>query len=460
MKGKRSHDIVDKALQVLINLEHRGACGCEANTGDGAGILLADARRVPARASCRSRCPTPARTAPASCSCRTTTRDREAVKALIGRITEEEGQRLLGWRDVPTDDSLVGPSARAAEPLFEQVFIGAGGGIAGADAALRFERKLYVIRKRVERAVETLKINALARRTFYIVSLSAQHADLQGHAHGAAAPADVSRICRPAARVGAGARAPAVQHQHVPVVAAGAPLPADRAQRRDQHAARQHQLDARARGAAQERGARRRPQEGAAGHPGRRQRHRHLRQRARAAGDGGPVAAARHADDDPRAVERQRRDGRRSEGVLRVPLVADGAVGRPGVDRVHRRHGDRRGARPQRAAAVALLRHQGRPGGHGLRSGRARHSRPTTCWRRGACSPGTIFLVDTAKGRIVDDDEIKRELAAEHPYREWIDAHLVRHRDAAGGAAPSSPSRRRCSPGSSRSATRRRTCGS
>ncbi len=69
---------------------------------------------------------------------------------------------------------------------------------------------------------------------------------------------------------------------------------------------------------------------------------------------------------------------RGAEGVLRVPLVADGAVGRPGVDRVHRRHGDRRGARSQRAAAVALLRHEGRPRHHGVRGRRARHSRPRT----------------------------------------------------------------------------------
>ncbi len=140
-------------------------------------------------------------------------------------------------------------------------------------------------------------------------------------------------------------------------------------------------------GLLQEPGARRRPQEGAAGDPRRRQRHRHLRQRARAAGDGRPVAAARHADDDPRAVERQRPDGRRSEGVLRVPLVADGAVGRPGVDRLHRRHGDRRRARSQRPAAVALLRHQGRPGGHGLGSRRARHPGRRSAGE-GAAEPG------------------------------------------------------------------------
>ena len=172
-KGRKSHDIVAKALQVLINLEHRGACGCESNTGDGAGILI----QTP-DAFLRAVVPfsLPARGAYAAglVFLPHEERDRETIKSLIGRITEEEGQRLLGWRDVPTDDRLVGPSARAAQPVFEQVFIGAGGGLArGADAAARFERKLYVIRKRVERAVDALKINALARRAFYVVSLSA-----------------------------------------------------------------------------------------------------------------------------------------------------------------------------------------------------------------------------------------------------------------------------------------------
>src|SRR5262245_37471415 len=173
MKGKRSHDIVQKALRVLINLEHRGACGCEANTGDGAGILL----QMPDaffRAVVPFSLPEAGSYGAGLVFLPHDEDDRQAVKVLIGRIAEEEGQRLLGWRDVPTDDSLVGPSARAAEPYFGQVFIGAGSGITGSDAALRFERKLYVIRKRVEKAVETLKINALAKRTFYIVSLSAR----------------------------------------------------------------------------------------------------------------------------------------------------------------------------------------------------------------------------------------------------------------------------------------------
>jgi glutamate synthase (NADPH/NADH) large chain len=176
-KGKRSHDIVAKALRVLINLEHRGACGCEANTGDGAGILI----QMPdafLRAVVPFSLPAPGAYAAGLVFLPHEPRDREAIKALIGRITEEEGQRLIGWRDVPSDNTLVGPSARATQPFFEHVFIGAGdagadGGTASAQAGARFERKLYVIRKRVERAVDALKLNALARRGFYIVSLSA-----------------------------------------------------------------------------------------------------------------------------------------------------------------------------------------------------------------------------------------------------------------------------------------------
>ena len=125
MKGKRSHDIVRKALHVLINLEHRGACGCEANTGDGAGILI-----QPPDAFFRRNV---SFTLPAAGSYGAglvflphDERDRGKIKELIAKIAEEEGQAVLGWREVPTDNRLVGDSARATQPVFEQVFIAAG----------------------------------------------------------------------------------------------------------------------------------------------------------------------------------------------------------------------------------------------------------------------------------------------------------------------------------------------
>jgi glutamate synthase (ferredoxin) len=168
IKGERSHAIVRKALQILINLEHRGACGCEANTGDGAGILM----QMP-DAFLRKEVPFALPAAGAYGAGLVflphEDRDCEAIKDVIGRITAEEGQTLLGWRPVPSDNSLLGDSARATQPQFQQLFIGAAAGVSG----MAFERKLYVIRKRVERAIDGLKISALSRRFFYIVSLSA-----------------------------------------------------------------------------------------------------------------------------------------------------------------------------------------------------------------------------------------------------------------------------------------------
>ena len=166
IKGDRSHDIVRKALEVLINLEHRGACGCEANTGDGAGILIqtpdAFFRKVLPFAL-----PPAGSYGAGLVFLPHNEHDREAIQELIGRIVVEEGATLLGWRDVPTDNTLVGDSARATQPIFQQLFVGLPvTGHAG-------ERRLYVIRKRIEHAVDALQVNALSRRFFYVVSLSA-----------------------------------------------------------------------------------------------------------------------------------------------------------------------------------------------------------------------------------------------------------------------------------------------
>ena len=167
MKGRRSHDIVRKALRVLINLEHRGACGCEVNTGDGAGILVQTPDRF-LRKVVPFTLPAAGAYGAGLVFLPHEEHDRNAIKDLIARIVDEEGQTLLGWRDVPVDNRLVGDSARATQPAFQHVFIGARG-VAGRE----FERKLYVIRKRVEHAVDTLNIQALSRRFFYIASLSA-----------------------------------------------------------------------------------------------------------------------------------------------------------------------------------------------------------------------------------------------------------------------------------------------
>src|ERR1700732_3991974 len=171
IKGRKSHDIVRKSLQVLMNLAHRGACGCEVNTGDGAGILL----QLPDK-FLRKVAPAPLPSAgeygvglvflPREAE------HRETIQRLIEEIVAEEGQCLIGWRDVPTDDSPGGPSAVAVEAVFRQIFIASVHADRIDQRRVRFERKLYVIRKRIERAVDALPMPDPVRKFFYIVSLS------------------------------------------------------------------------------------------------------------------------------------------------------------------------------------------------------------------------------------------------------------------------------------------------
>jgi glutamate synthase (ferredoxin) len=183
IKGRKSATIVSRALRVLKNLQHRGACGCEVNTGDGAGILIQTPDRFLRRVA-------PAALPPAGeygvglVFLPRNPDHRAAVEGVIAAIVAEEGQRLLGWREVPTDDRLIGPSAVAVEPVFRHLFIAAGGreaasGRPPADPAAgpgrpttRFERKLYVVRKRIEQAIDRLAIPEESRRLSYIVSLS------------------------------------------------------------------------------------------------------------------------------------------------------------------------------------------------------------------------------------------------------------------------------------------------
>ena len=170
-KGRRSHAIVSHALEVMNNLLHRGACGCEPNTGDGAGILL----QMPDR-FLRKTCgplgidlPPEGEYGAGIVFFPHDPAERSTIQQLIESVVREEGQCLLGWRDLPTDDHLLGETARSVEPYFAQVFIGRTPDV--VDQA-HLERKLYVIRKRIERAVDALP--GEGKRFFYIPSLSSR----------------------------------------------------------------------------------------------------------------------------------------------------------------------------------------------------------------------------------------------------------------------------------------------
>jgi glutamate synthase (ferredoxin) len=146
IQGRRSHKTLRQAIQVLVNLDHRGACGAETNTGDGAGILLQMPHRF-----LRDECEKLGISLPASGEYGSglvfMPRDptlRRALEERFGDIVESEGQTLLGWRTVPTNNTMLGATARASEPFIRQVFIGRNSDLTDD---LAFERKLYVIRK-------------------------------------------------------------------------------------------------------------------------------------------------------------------------------------------------------------------------------------------------------------------------------------------------------------------------
>ena len=174
LKNRKKHDIIRKAIQVLINLEHRGACGCEANTGDGAGIIMQTPDGF-LRQECdrlNIRLPAPGEYGVGMVFLPADPHDRRHCEDLFEYIVRKQGQDVLGWRTVPTDNSQIGPTARLGEPVMKQVFIGRQDRavrVLGNDD-LAFERRLYVIRRCVENAVS--KSGLTHHGMFYIPSLS------------------------------------------------------------------------------------------------------------------------------------------------------------------------------------------------------------------------------------------------------------------------------------------------
>jgi glutamate synthase domain-containing protein 2/glutamate synthase domain-containing protein 1/glutamate synthase domain-containing protein 3 len=172
VKGERSHEIVEKGLTVLQNLTHRGACGCDPLTGDGAGILVQvpdDFLRRELKAARLPALPPPGRYGVGMVFLPAEVRQRNECEKIVEKVIRDEGQKLIGWRRVPVDREAPGPLARTVLPEIRQVFVGGGRGAKDQDA---LERKLYVIRKRVEQLVRTSGMPESER--FYIPSLSSR----------------------------------------------------------------------------------------------------------------------------------------------------------------------------------------------------------------------------------------------------------------------------------------------
>ena len=428
MHGRRSRDIVDKAITALVNLEHRGAQGAEPHTGDGAGILL----QVPdefLRAVVEFDLPEYGSYATGIAFLPQSSKDAATACEAVEKIVEAEGLEVLGWREVPTDESSLGALARDAMPTFRQLFIA---GASGMD----LERRAYVVRKRAEHELGTKGPgqDGPGRETVYFPSLSGQtfvykgmlttpqlkafYLDLQDDRLTSALGIVHSRfstntfpswpLAHPFRRIAHNGEINTVTGNEnwmrarealintdvfgsgeafdkiVPVCTPGA---SDTA-RFDEVLELLHL------------GGRSLP-------------HAVLMMI--------PEAWERHPSMDP-----ARRAFYQYHASLMEPwdgpasmTFTDGTV----IGAVL----DRNGLRPSRiwVTSDGLVVMASEAGVLNLD--------PSTVVKKMRLQPGRMFLVDTAQGRIVDDEEIKAELAAEHPYQEWLDAGLFHARRSAPG---------------------------
>jgi glutamate synthase (ferredoxin) len=167
MKGAKSHEIVEQALTILVNLDHRGACGCETNTGDGAGILIQIPHKFLLKVTAKAGFSLPeiGKYGVGMTYASPDPQKRAQAREIFEQIVAESGQKVLGWRDVPTDNSSLGNTAKSSEPFIQQVFIETSADLADD---LAFDRKLLAIRKLSHNAIRATGIDEY----WYFSSLS------------------------------------------------------------------------------------------------------------------------------------------------------------------------------------------------------------------------------------------------------------------------------------------------
>ena len=318
---------------------------------------------------------------------------------------------MLGWREVPVDSRMLGPTARRSQPVIKQLFIARHPSITDDDA---FERKLYVIRRRARHAVRRLEIPEKAQ----LLHLQPLVPDdrLQGDAELRSADRVLSRPAGRARRVGAGAGSLALLDEHLPQLVARASLPDDRAQRRDQHAARQRQLDARPREHVRLASSSATTCRSASRSSTPRGRDSgmfdNVLELLFLAGRSLPHAMMMMIPEpwsNHESMSRARKDFYEFHGCLMEPWDGPASVAFTDGVRIGATL-DRNGLRPSRyyvtkdglvvmASEVGVL-----------------DIPPERILEKGRLQPGRMFLVDTAQGRIIGDDEIKDEMAAAAPY--------------------------------------------
>jgi glutamate synthase (NADPH) large chain len=175
MHNQKSHDIIGKGLEILLNLDHRGAVGADPKAGDGCGMLVQMPHRFFAAEASKLgfRLPAPGEYAAGLIFLPRDSEIRNKIESVIASVIAAEGQVLLAWRDVPRDSSGLGESIKPTEPVIKQIFIerGLDAGRPGTDYD-EFERRLFILRKVISNSVRDL--NDPRTKGFYIVSLSSR----------------------------------------------------------------------------------------------------------------------------------------------------------------------------------------------------------------------------------------------------------------------------------------------
>ena len=169
MKNRRSHDILEKGLQILANLDHRGAVGADPTLGDGCGVLtqIPHGFFAPECAKLGFDLPEPGHYAIGQFFMPRHAAARRQVHDIVEEVVAAEGQTVLGWRDVPVDNSALGERVKATEPVMQQIFIGRAPNLATEND---FERRLYIIRKVISKRVYAAGGPEVAE--YYPVSIS------------------------------------------------------------------------------------------------------------------------------------------------------------------------------------------------------------------------------------------------------------------------------------------------
>ena len=170
IRGEKTHTIVEQGIQILINLTHRGACGCDPETGDGAGVSIQIPHKFFSR-ECSAlgiELPAPGEYAVGMTFLPVEKTPRLNCEGVLERIIQEEGLTVLGWRDTPVNGEAIGRVARVSQPYIQQIFVARPAEM-DEDS---FERKLYVVRKRAENEIAASDIED--KEFFYIPSLSAR----------------------------------------------------------------------------------------------------------------------------------------------------------------------------------------------------------------------------------------------------------------------------------------------